>query len=173
MHPGFPPKPVYDTYYADLGPILGLALSTAMWGFHVDTGMHTLRLILCGVFDRFPNLHVIIGHMGEATPFMMGRIEERLGGLEATLAGFDAPFKRPIRDYFKTNIHITTSGFFVPESLRCSIEALGADRILLAVDYPFSPNSAAREFIDSVEISEADREAISHGNADRLLKLST
>jgi predicted TIM-barrel fold metal-dependent hydrolase len=172
MHPGLPPKAVFDAYYAPLGPLLGMAMSTAGWGWHVDTGLHTVRLILRGVFDRFPNLQVIIGHMGEAIPFMMGRLEERFAGISASIAGFELPFERPIRDYFRTNIHISTSGFFDNESLQCAISVLGADRIMFAVDYPFSLNKDGRKFIDEAPISEEDREAIAHGNADRLLGLS-
>jgi predicted TIM-barrel fold metal-dependent hydrolase len=171
MHPEMPPKAVYDTYYADLGPMLGPAMASGVWGWHADTGMHTIRLIVRGVFDRFPNLQVIIGHMGECTPFMMGRIEERFAGMRAVVDGFEPPFRRPIREYFRSNIHITTSGFFDNESLQCALSVVGADRIMLSVDYPFSTNAAARKFIDSAPLDDATREAIAHGNAERLLKL--
>jgi predicted TIM-barrel fold metal-dependent hydrolase len=172
MHPEQPPRAVYDTYYADLGPTLGPALAVGGWGWHVDTGLHTVRLIVRGVFDRFPNLQVIIGHMGECTPFMMGRLEQLPDLIRATTADdFQPPFQRPIRDYFKSNIHVTTSGFFDNESLQCTLSVMGADRILLATDYPFSTNAQTRTFIDSAPINDADREAITHGNAERLLKL--
>jgi predicted TIM-barrel fold metal-dependent hydrolase len=170
MHPEPPPKAVYDAYYADLGETMGLALATAGWGWHADTGMHTVRMILRGVFDRFPNLQVIIGRMGECLPFMMGRLEERWSGMHAVM-DFEPLFKRPIREYFKSNIHITTSGFFDNEPLQCALSVLGADRIMLATDYPFSSNARMRKFIDSAPIAEADRAAIAHGNAERLLKL--
>jgi predicted TIM-barrel fold metal-dependent hydrolase len=173
MHPGLPPKAIIDTYYADLGPMLGLGMTTAIWGWHVDTGMHTLRCILRGVFDRFPKLQVIIGHMGEAMPFMLGRLEERFAGIAAAMPpGFEQPFEKPIRQYFRDNIHFSTSGFFDNESLICAISAVGADRIMLAVDYPFSKNIDARNFIDNAPINDDDREAIAHGNADRLLGLA-
>ena len=172
MHPGLPPKAVYDAYYEELGPIMGTALSTAGWGWHVDTGLHTLRLIVRGVFDRFPDLQVIIGHMGEAIPFMLGRLEERFAGLHASIPDFELPFKRPIREYFRTNVHISTSGFFDNESLQCAISAIGADRIMFAVDYPFSTNADGQKFIENAPLSDDDRDAIAHGNAERLLKLS-
>jgi predicted TIM-barrel fold metal-dependent hydrolase len=173
MHPGLPPKAVFDAYYADLGPILGIGMSTAIWGWHVDTGLHTVRTIVRGVYDRFPNLQVIIGHMGEAVPFMLGRLEERFAGIGESIEGFAPPFKRPIREYFRDNIHLSTSGFFDNESLICAISAVGADRIMLAVDYPFSKNLDGRRFIDNAPISEEDRNAIAHGNAERLLGLAT
>jgi predicted TIM-barrel fold metal-dependent hydrolase len=172
MHPALPPKAVVDAYYADLGPLLGLGMQTALWGWHVDTGMHTIRMILRGVFDRFPKLQVIVGHMGEAIPFMLGRLEERFAGIaEAMPPGWVTPFEKPVRQYFRDNVHFSTSGFFDNESLICTISAVGADRIMLAVDYPFSKNIDARNFIDNAPISDADREAIAHGNADRLLRL--
>lgn len=173
MHPGLPPKAVFDTYYGDLGPALGIAMSTAAWGWHVDTGLHTVRLVLRGVFDRFPKLQVIIGHMGEAIPFMLGRLDERFAGIDASLPDFELPFRRPIREYFRDNIHISTSGMFNDEPLQCSIDVLGAARIMFAVDYPFSKNIDGRRFIDAAPISDADRESIAHGNADRLLGLVT
>lgn len=173
MHPGLPPKSIVDTYYGDLGPFLGIPLSTALWGWHVDTGMHTVRLILRGVFDRFPKLQLVIGHMGEAIPFMLGRIEERLAGLATTMPpGFSVPFEKPIRQYFRENVHFSTSGFFDYESLLCATSAVGVDRIMLAVDYPFSENIQGRNFIDNAPISQEDRKAIAHANADRLFGLT-
>jgi predicted TIM-barrel fold metal-dependent hydrolase len=173
MHPEMPPKAVYDTYYADLGPTLGPAMASGAWGWHADTGMHTIRLIVRGVFDRFPNLQVIIGHMGECTPFMMGRLEQVWGTMDTLVKGYEPPFQRPIREYFTSNIHITTSGFFDNESFQCALSVVGADRIMLSVDYPFSSNASARQFIDSAPIDDAVREAIAHGNVERLLNLPT
>jgi predicted TIM-barrel fold metal-dependent hydrolase len=146
-------------------------MSTAAWGWHVDTGLHAVRMILRGVFDRFPNLQVIIGHMGEAIPFMLGRLEERFDGIGESIDGFEPPFKRPIREYFKDNFHISTSGMFHDEPLLCTMSAIGVDRIMLAVDYPFSKNVDGRRFIDEAPISDEDRAKIAHGNADRLLGL--
>ena len=172
MHPSVPPQSVFDTYYADMGP-MGVGLSIAMWGWHVDTGMQVMRLILQGVFDRFPRLQVIIGHMGEATPFMLGRVQERLDFVQSLVPGFAPPFAHPVRHYFRNNIHITTSGFFDPEPLRCAIDVVGADRILFSVDYPWSSSADGRAFIDSAPIDEDQRHAIAHGNAERLLGLPT
>jgi predicted TIM-barrel fold metal-dependent hydrolase len=170
MHPEMPPKAVYDAYYADLGPILGPGLASGGWGWHADTGMHTVRLIVRGIFDRFPDLQLIIGHMGECIPFMMGRLEWWARMSEST-EGYVAPFQRPIRDYFKSNIHMTTGGFFDYESLQCVLSTVGAERLMLSVDYPFGSNADGRRFIDSAPLDDATREAIAHGNAERLLDL--
>lgn len=169
MHPEMPPKAVYDAYYADLGPSLGPLLATGGWGWHADTGMHTVRMIARGIFDRFPDLQVIIGHMGECIPFMMGRLES--WAAMSAAQGVEPPFPRPVREYFASNIHITTGGFFDNESLRCALSTVGPDRIMLSVDYPFGSNAAGRKFIDSAPLDDAAREAIAHGNAERLLNL--
>ncbi len=172
VHPSMPPKVIFEGYYADLGDPLGRALSMGLWGWHLDTGMHTVRLIARGVFDRFPKLQAIVGHMGEGIPFMMARIEEGFAGLARFVPGFDVPFERPFRNYFHSNIHLTTSGFFDNVSLQCAITAVGVDRIMFSVDYPYSSNGEGRAFIDAAPLENGDREAIAHGNADRLFGLS-
>ena len=107
----------------------------------MDTGLHTIRLVLSGAFDRFPGLQVIIGHMGESLPFMLGRLEERFAGIATSLPNFGSKIALPIGEYFRRNIHITTSGFFTNPPLTCSVEVFGIDRIMFAVDYPFSLNT--------------------------------
>lgn len=163
LHPAEPPQAVKEIYYAGFRPAVDFALGTAGWGWHIETGLHALRLILSGAFDRFPRLQVIIGHMGEALPFMLARSDDILGPL--------AGLERPLRDYFCEHFYITTSGFFTHPPLLCALMVLGADRILYAVDYPYAENEKGREFIETAPISPADREKIGHGNAERLLRL--
>ncbi len=79
--------------------------------------------------------------------------------------------KQRIADYFQTNIWITTSGTFTDPPLQCALSVLGADRIIFAIDYPFSPNEAGRAFLDKAQLNSADRENIAHRNAERLLRL--
>jgi hypothetical protein len=119
---------------------------------------------LGGVFDRFPRLRLIIGHMGELLPSMPSRASRMLNGL----SGLD----RQLREYFLENIYITTSGIFDHAPFAAAIQALGTDRILFSVDYPYSSNDDARAFLDGLPISSPDREKISHVNAEQLLKLS-
>jgi len=164
LHPGVPPKPVREIYYASLPGQLGYVLSTAGFGWHAETAVHCLRLILSGVFDRFPNLKIIIGHMGEGLPFSMARSD-------AILSAGAKHLKQRVADYFHQNFYITTSGFFTVPPFLCALEIVGADRLLFSVDYPFSPNTQGRDFLNILPVSPADMEKIAHLNAEKLLKL--
>jgi predicted TIM-barrel fold metal-dependent hydrolase len=164
LHPALPPAAVRDTYYAGFAPAVSFMLATSAWGWHIETGLHVLRLILAGVFDRFPRLQVITGHMGEALPFFLARTSDRLPPAVTRLP-------RSVAEYLQAHVHITTSGFFTDPPLLCALSVLGADRILFAVDYPFSANEDGRRFLDTAPLSAEDREKIAHGNAERLLRL--
>lgn len=164
LHPAFPPAPVREAYYSGLDPAVGFVLSTSGWGWHSEVGMHALRLILAGVFDRLPTLQIIIGHMGEMIPVMLARIHD-------TLTPMAKQLQQPVPEYFLHNFHMTTSGFFTDPPLLLAMQVMGADRILFAVDYPFSTNEQGRAFLDHASISPADKEKISHLNAERLLRL--
>lgn len=170
LHPMPPPQAVYDAYYSGFGDDVGFMLGAGAWGWHIETGLHALRLILAGVFDRFPRLQIILGHMGEAIPFMLARIDGVLGGRTA-LDPANVRTELSVAEYFARNFHITTSGLFTDPPLRCALDTFGADKILFAVDHPFSDGGQARRFLDSAPVSDADREQIAHGNAERLLKL--
>jgi uncharacterized protein len=164
LHPAPPPPAVYQAYFGDLPAPLAESLSTSAWGWHVETGMHTLRLVVSGLFDRFPKLQVIIGHMGENLPFSMARADGRLAGLNPNL-------KKRVAEYFRTNVYITTSAYFTAPPLLCALEIFGADRMLFAVDYPFSSNLEGRKMLDTAPISPNDLAKITHKNSERLLKL--
>ena len=170
LHPMPPPKAVYELYYAGFGDDVGFMLGAGAWGWHVEIGLHSLRLMLAGVFDRFPALQLIVGHMGEVLPFM---IERATGALGRAIALDPVQHKMELTptEYFRRNFHITTSGFFTDPPLRCAIDVLGAERILFAVDYPFSDNATARRFIDTAAVSDLERKQIAHANAEALLKL--
>lgn len=164
LHPTLPPKPVEDAYFGGLPGQIGFYLSTAAWGWHVETGMHCLRLMVSGLFDRFPRLNIIIGHMGEDLPFSIARAE-------AVLSRETNHLKRKVSEYFQDHFYITTSGYFTVPPLLCTLQVVGADRILFSVDYPYSPNTVGRKFLDALPVSPDDLGKISHGNAERLLKL--
>ncbi len=165
IHPAPPPRSVQEIYYAGFDPAVNFALSTAAWGWHSEVGLHSLRLIVAGVFDRLPTLQIIIGHMGEMLPFMLARIDDVLTPITQRL-------QRRVPEYFLQNFHITTSGFFTDPPLLLALQIMGADRIIFSVDYPYSTNERGRAFLDSTAISPADKEKISHLNAERLLKLA-
>jgi len=158
VHPADPPAPVACT--------VGYPLDRAAWGWAYETGTHALRIVLSGVFDRFPAATLMIGHMGEGLPFALARLDDRYDFYVA-----DPPIADRPSAYVRRNILVTTSGVNDAVPLRCAIDALGSDRVLFAVDYPYQRNDEAVAFIDAVDISEDDRARICHGNAERLLRL--
>jgi uncharacterized protein len=164
LHPGLPPTAVKDAYYGGLMRDLAFNLAGAGWGWHVEAGMHCIRLIVSGVFDRYPRLKIIIGHMGESVPFFLIRTQ-------GILAPRTKNLQRSISDYFRENVWITTSGFFSLPPFLCALEVVGADRILFSVDHPFSPMPQGRAFLDTLPVSPHDLGKIAHGNAEGVLKL--
>ncbi len=165
LHPGIPPAPVRDAYYAGLPEPLGFMLSIAGWGWHMETAIHVLRLALNGALERHPKLKLIIGHMGESLPFMLARSEAVVGGELRNIS------RRSLADTILQQVWLTTSGFFTVPPFMTALTTFGADRILFSVDYPFSANAAGRQFLDNLPISPEDKAKIAHGNTDRLLKL--
>lgn len=165
LHPAPPPASVMQAYFSGLPGDLGHLLSIAGWGWHAETALHLLRLIVSGLFDRHPTLQVIVGHMGEGLPYALARSS---GILSAA-----AKLSRSVADYLKSNASITTSGYFTPEPFRCAKEVVGLDRLLFSVDYPFSPNTRGRSFLDVLagELTEQEMAGLVHGNAARLLRL--
>ena len=143
-------------------------LQGAMWSWGLDTATHTLRIIFGGVFDRFPQASLILGHMGEGLPFTLWRLDSRWG--VQNHHGIELELGNP-SEYIRRNVYVTTSGVASPAPLLGAVLALGADRILFATDYPFESISTACEFIDGAPISEADRSKIAFANAETLLKL--
>ncbi len=138
----------------------------SLWSFTVDSATQMLRLIFSGVFDRYPNLTVILGHLGETLPYLLWRIDSRWKS-----STFDRHLSRLPSQYFQENVLVTTSGIFSDPALLCSCMTLGADRILFAVDYPFEGNRAGAEFIEHAPISETDKRKICYLNAEQRLKL--
>lgn len=164
LHPAPPPKPVMQSYFSGLPHDLAFMLSTAGWGWHVETGMHALRLMASDLFDRFPGLQIIVGHMGEDLPYSIARAD-------AVLSHVRRDAGRSIAEIFHQHFHITTSGYFTLPPLECAIDVAGADRILFSIDYPFSTTQTGRSFLDSWPFSPADMHKMAHGNAERLLNL--
>ena len=135
------------------------------WAFTVETATHALRLITSGLFDRFPDLTIVLGHMGELLPFAIERTEQRLsrvagGGLE-----------RGPSQVLRENFYLTTSGNFHSQSLAGAILQVGADRMLFAVDYPFERTHEAAEWFDNAPIGETNRHKIGRTNAIELFGL--
>jgi len=162
LHPAPPPADLRAALYQGLPPAVAGRLATGAWGWHAEAGLHVLRLIATGVFDRHPALRLIIGHCGEMLPFMLARIDAmlQLDSLAMAPSG-----------YFARNIWVTTSGLFSIPPVMCTVQVLGIDRVLFSVDYPFGSNAAGRNLLDTLPLSAQDRAKIAGGNAGRLLGL--
>jgi 5-carboxyvanillate decarboxylase len=148
-------------------PILG----TAVWGFAAETGLHAMRLICSGVFDKYPGLQVILGHMGEAFPFWIWRVDDHRwekAGMKDPLA---PDIKKKISQYMKENFYVSTSGNFYVPAFMCAYAGLGADRILFAVDYPMESAKDAVRMVESAPICDLDKEKVFHLNAEKLLRI--
>jgi 2,3-dihydroxybenzoate decarboxylase len=138
------------------------------WAFGQETAVHALRLMGSGLFDRYPNLQIVLGHMGEGLPYSMWRIDNRNAW---TKAKPKYPAKRRIAEYFQENFYITTSGNFRTQTLIDAILEIGADRILFSTDWPFENIDHAADWFDAATISEADRLKIGRTNSLNLFKL--
>jgi predicted TIM-barrel fold metal-dependent hydrolase len=162
IHPAAPHRAVVEAYYQDYVADFP-ALLSAGWGFTVETATQGIRLVLSGVFEQYPNLKIILGHMGEGLPFLIWRIDHALS----------RPGNRPIsfREQFSQHVYITTSGNFSTPALLCSMLELGVDRILFSVDWPFVPNVPGTTWLNQLQLSAEDKAKIMSGNAQRLLKL--
>ncbi len=162
LHPGIPHAAVTEAYYSDYFrgefPFLSVA-----WGFTAETAIHAMRLAVSGVFDAYPRLKIILGHLGETIPFTLWRCDwilEHVGN------------KPGFADMFREHFYLTTSGNFQQSALACCIAELGIDKIMFAVDYPYNASADGVAFVRAAPISETDKAKILHGNADRLLRLS-
>jgi len=163
LHPTQPPKPVIEAAYSGFSPIVNEMLASAGWGWHIETGVHVIRLILGGAFDQYPNLQIVIGHLGEGLPFMLQRLDVMPTAL--------TKLKRPISAYLRENVHYTFSGFnFTAPFLNLLLE-VGVDRIMFSADYPYASMSQARAFLDQLPVSASDKEKIAYRNAEGLLGL--
>ncbi len=159
LHPRNPvlgQRRIYDGRPALLGPA---------WAFGVETGTHALRLIVSGLFDRFPALQIVLGHLGETLPFAINRLEQRMSSVSTV------PLERGPVACLRENFHITTSGNSHTPSLIGALLEVGADRLLFSGDYPFEELGDGAAWFDGLPISAGDREKLGHENARRLLRL--
>lgn len=140
------------------------ALKRAMWEWGVETGSHALRLLFGGIFDRFPGVTLVLGHLGETLPYLLRRFDTmaRIYGMKLK--------KRP-SEYIREHMYVTTSGMFSAEPLACAMGALGGGRVMFSVDYPYESVDDAANFIETVPLGDQERRDVCYGNAERLLRL--
>jgi predicted TIM-barrel fold metal-dependent hydrolase len=163
LHPTKPPKPVIEASFGGFAPDVTELLAGPGFGWHIETAVHVLRMVLGGVFDRFPKLQIVIGHMGEGLPFFMQRVDRM--PLELT------QLKRPVSAYLRDNLHYTFAGFNFPATFLDLLLEVGVSRIMFSADYPYASMAKARAFLEQIPVSAADRARIAHGNAESLFRL--
>ena len=163
IHPGYPHPDVLAAYYQDYLEEYP-TFASAGWGYTVETATQGIRLILSGMFDEYPDLKIILGHLGESLPFSLWRIDQALSRKENTGG-------RSFRDTFRKHFHITTSGNFSNPALLCCVMEMGVDRIMFSIDYPFVENTPGVAWTDTIPLCAEDKEKILSGNVERLLKL--
>ena len=164
LHPTPPPQQVIDISYGGFSPMVTDMLAGGALGWHIETAVHMIRVICGGVFDQFPKLQFVIGHMGEGLPFFFQRLD--------ILPQHVTNLKNPIIWYLKNNVHYTFSGMnFQPTFLNLLLELGGVDRIMFSADYPYQSMLEARAFLAQIPVCQEDKEKIAHGNAERLFGL--
>jgi uncharacterized protein len=164
VHPHLAPEAVRRAYYSDLPAGPSRVLEAAGWGWHSETAIAILRMVLSGALDRHRRLKLIIGHMGEMLPMMLARADEVFA---LDIEHLARPISRTILD----QVWLTTSGIFTEPPFLAALLTFGIDRIMFSVDYPYAPNAKGRAFLDRLSLAPADMAKLCHGNADALLKL--
>jgi 2,3-dihydroxybenzoate decarboxylase len=165
IHPNTPSKGL-------IGPLLARGLEGAIYGFAVETGMHLLGIITAGVFDRFPKLRIVVGHLGEALPFWLFRIDYmHRASVAAKRYACMKPLQRKPSDYMRENVYITTSGVAWPPAIMFCQSVLGMDRVLYAMDYPYQFVAEEVTATDKIPISDADKKKLFQLNAEAVFAL--
>jgi predicted TIM-barrel fold metal-dependent hydrolase len=161
LHPSKPHPAVMKAYFDGYEE-----LALGAWGFGIDTGTHFLRLVFAGVFDAFPRLKIILGHLGEGLPFMLHRLND-----QTLLAAARKGLKRRPAEYLMENLMVTCSGNFSDAAFLCTVMALGVDNVMFSVDWPYESNLVAVDFLKRQTLSEQDLAKIAHLNAELVLRL--
>ncbi|GGS16158.1 amidohydrolase [Streptomyces humidus] len=154
LHPNTPSDPL-------IGPLLDSGLDGAIFGFGVETGMHLIRIIFSGVFDRHPNLRLVVGHLGEALPFWASRIDHFHDVQDRTgRYPWRPSLKQPPSHYLRTNIWLTTSGMACEPAIMFARQVVGADRVLYAMDYPFQVSADEVEVHERLPVTDAEKRTL-------------
>lgn len=164
LHPTIPPKAVVEASFGGFSPAVTAMFAGPGWGWHIETAVHLIRMVLGGVFDRYPKLQIVVGHLGEGIPFMLPRLHKNFPKELTKLA-------RPVGDYLRENVHYTFGGFNFPATFQNLAQEVDIGRIIFSVDYPYGDMAEARAFLEQLPITSEDKERIAHGNAEQLYGL--
>jgi uncharacterized protein len=170
LHPGYPAEEVFNIYYSTTRAeyteeFQDYVFSGSGYGWHQEVLTQCVRMITYGVFDRFPTLKIIIGHMGEGLPFYYKRIIEDMGEPTAN------SLQKPIEQYFQDNFWITTSAFPQTELLDLLLKYISVDRVMFATDYPFADIKVQTDWFRGVDLPREDKEKIAFRNAEKLFRM--
>lgn len=167
LHPTWPDEDLAERYKGNYSASAAFSMGSSGFGWHTDVGLHILKLFAAGLFDEYPKLKIIIGHMGECLPFMF----ERIGVLSKRWGNFQRDFKQ----VWDENLWITTSGVWSVNPMACLLRNTKIERVLYSVDYPFAKNEDGLKFMEELEksglVSKEDFEKIGYKNAEALLKV--
>lgn len=165
IHPTTPPNNM-------IKPFIDRGLDGAVFGFAVETGLHALRIVVSGAFDRFPNLRIVLGHLGEGLPYWLHRLDFMHGSSVAAKRYASQPkLARRVSDYLRENFYYTTSGMAWTPPIRYVQSVMGMDRVMYAMDYPYQFVPAEVDVTDTLPIDDADLKAFYQTNAERVFKL--
>jgi len=165
LHPNTPPRNM-------IGPMLEAGLDSAIYGFAVETGLHLLRIITAGVFDRFPRLRIVVGHLGEALPFWLYRLDY-MHAATVKAGRYEAmkPLSRRPSEYLRSNVWVTTSGMAWAPAIMFCREVLGPDRVMYAMDYPYEYAPGEVTAQDALPLDAAAKRAFFQGIAEQVFGL--
>jgi 5-carboxyvanillate decarboxylase len=163
LHPAVPSTAILSGFQD-----YGFPLAGPIMGFAADASLHIMRLIYAGLFDKYPKLQIVLGHLGEGLPFWLPRLDYAY--LKAWVKEKPRIERKP-SEYLCNNIYVNTSGIFFQPALICAALALGVDRIMFAIDYPYEPDEVALHFINEAPFTAADKEKMLHGNAEKVFKI--
>lgn len=166
LHPNTPPPKMIE-------PFVEAGLDGAIFGFGVETGLHLLRIITAGVFDRFPKLQIIVGHMGEALPYWMYRLDYmHAAGVKAARYECMKPLKKKVSDYLRENVYITNSGVAWEPAIKFAQQVIGVDRVMYAMDYPYQYTPQEVIDLDNMNMDVATKKKFYQSVAEQVFKLA-
>lgn len=164
IHPNYTTADACQSYYSNLGDQLDCVLSTYGYGWHFEAGLQVIRMILAGVFEKYPALKVISGHWGEMVPYYLTRLDQMFSPAVTGL-------KETFSFYYRRNVYVTPSGLYDNDSLQYCISKLGIDHILFSADFPYVPMTGAHAFMENAPLSSDDKKKFGSLNAERILHL--
>jgi 5-carboxyvanillate decarboxylase len=165
IHPQAPPP-------AMIGPYVDRGLEGALWGFAAETGLHVLAIIRSGALDRFPRLRLVVGHLGEALPFWLYRLDYMNKTARPAIRSGASSLGKRISDYMRENVFITTSGMAWAPAITFVQSVIGVDRVMYAMDYPYQFELTEVDATDDIAISDEDKKKLFQTNAERVFSLA-